>query len=853
MAYSRWANGNQVTYSGSYWYRFVIDREIDGNKISIRWGIESSASLYDSTNKAWTEVNSTGTTYTNTPISHSGADITWIKEATYTLSRGQSITADGWVEGLADGSGGGGRSNVTEVSYTYPALPPNQMSTPTITNLKTTTHTVNWTAPGTNGSAITGYQLVWETAGGSEVARIDVAASARSYNASGFLANSAYRVRIYAKSAAGNGVSSPWKDFTTPVAVPIAPGAPTVTRTSDTSHSLAWTRGSQTAGPYASQEVLRRTRTGGVWGAYSVIATLSASSTSYVDTTTSANKAYDYQVRATNASGSATSAASATVWTTPGVPTNPAAAKNAAGDIVVTWAAPSGAASAADLKYEVSETTDGSTWTVKATTAAGVLSYTHVSPDTALPHTYRVRAIVSPTGLVGSGLASAYVSTNTVQLLTPPAAPSNLTSSPAGTADRAQNIELAWTHNPLDSSPQTAYTLQHRAVGAGTWTTVGPTAGDVSLYTLPANTYPTGSAFEWRVLTYGLHANPGPYSAIATVQISSVPGVSIASPAPGEVLPSTSLTVSWTFSDPDGDPQGSWEAVLFEEGVPVEAKVGANTADNTTFAYRLQEKGYSVQVRVRDSRGLWSTPDTVSFTVDYPEPPIPVIDQSTWDWATATVSLDLSVPTPASGEVAVDHLEVWRSIDDGPWVLLVDDLPPETLSYLDPSPTVAGKNTYVVQAVSALPSTAQSAPVDVITPQDEDGRPGVWLSAGPGLSVVGCLRTEVSIDAKRVRERALQRYAGRAFPVEHEGEHVDETWQISGSLNLRWSKSVDPPDSPEAWLALGEAEGPFLLRAPDLFGAGPIYAYVSVDGPTVSRQRGGNVHTVSFSATRTEG
>ena len=585
-----------------------------------------------------------------------------------------------------------------------------------------------------------------------------------------------------------------------------------------------------------------------------------ASEPAAVDTTTAANKSYQYQIRGTNASGSATSGDSGTVWTTPGVPTSPAAAKNAAADIVVTWAAPSGSPGPAYVKYEVSESTDGgSVWTVLTITAAGALTYTHTAPSAVLPHMYRLRAIVSPTGLVGSGLTSSPVYTNTVQLLTPPAAPTNLTSSPAGTANRAQAIVLSWTYNSLDSSPQTKFTLQHRAVGAGSWTTVGPITGApgaLSTYTLAANTYPTGNAFEWQVLTYGLHANPGPYSAVATVQISSVPGVSISSPAAGAVVATAALTVSWSFSDPDGDPQGAWEATLFENGVPVETKVGSDTATSTTFAYRLQELAYTVQVRVRDSRGLWSTPDTKAFTVNYPEPPTPVIAATEWDWETGTVEIEITVPAPTGGQVAVQYLEVWRSIDDGPLIRIAAELPPDTISYQDTTPSVDGTNLYVVQTVSALPSAAQSNPANplatVVTPQDGDGRPGVWLSGGPGFTISARLATEVSVEAGRIRERVLRRYAGRPLPVEHSGEHVDETWQISGNLNLRWSKNIDAPESPEEWLALGALDGPFLLRSPALFGERPIYAYVSIEGPNVSRQIGGNVHAVSFTATRTE-
>lgn len=859
MARVRWVNGNQIAYGAGSWFRYVLDVDTPGDGgISVWWGVETLYSISDSTNAgdSYASAGAGLINHANTNYSHgAGGGVTWLRGEGFWITPGSTINFSGYVANLASVSG----ASSVSASWTRPALPPNQLANPVITDVTSTTMTGHFADNGTNGTPTTSYDVEWHYSDGSGLYYATTVPSSPVYGA-GLTPNRGYALRVRANSAAG---SSPWSGFTywtQAVAIPIAPTGLTVTRTSDTSHSLAWTRGSQTQGPYASQEILRSVLVNNAWQPATVIASLSGSATSYVDTTTVANKAYSYYVRATNASGVGTSASSLTVWTTPGVPTSQSAAKDASSNIVVTWAAPASAPGPNWLKYEVSESTDGGTvWSVLTTTAAGALSYTHTAPNASVPHMYRVRAIVSTTGEVGSGLASAYAVTNTVQLLTPPNAPTNLQNTPAGTADRAQTILLTWQHNPLDSTPQTKYTLQHRLAGTTPWTTVGPTTTAVSSYTLPANTYPTGSAFEWQVMTWGLHATGSPYSAIATTQISSTPGVSISSPAEASVVGGTSLTVNWTFSDPDSDPQGSWEATLYgPDGATLETRSGATTATTTTFAYRLADAtAYSVKVRVRDSRGLWSTLDTRNFTVAYPLPPTPVILGSIWDWKRATVELNISVPAPSGGQVAPIYLEVWRSIDDGPYELLVTNLPPLTVSYLDWTPTVAGKNSYVVVAVSDLPSLAQSLTTTpeatVTTPESGDGRPAVWLSGGTNFTQVGRLATEVSVDAGRLRERVLQRYAGRPLPVEHSGEHVAETWQVEGLLNLRWSQDVDLPESPEGWLALGALAGPFLLRAPALFGGQTIYTYVSIDGPTLARQVGGNVQKVSFTATRTEG
>lgn len=855
MARMRWVNGNQIAYGSASWFRYVLDVDVPGDgSITIWWGVETRYSISDSNNQGDTSVNGQAAPFSNVNFSHgAGGGVTWLRGEGFWIAPGSTISVSGYITNLASVAG----TSFVSAAWTRPALPPNQMAAPTISAITSTTMTGSFTAPGTNGAPIVNYDVEWHYADGSGLYYATTVGGSP-VQGSGLQPNRGYALRVRANSAAG---SSPWSAYTywtQAVAKPVATSAPSVTRNSNTSQSLTWTRGSQTQGPYASQQVLRATHTGGAWQPAVVIAALSGSATSYTDTTTVANRTYSYRIRATNASGSATSASAGSVWTTPGVPTNVQATKAASGNIVVSWGPPSGASAPEYLKYEVQWSTDGgSSWDPLQTTGFDARSYTHTSPDPSLPHRYRVRTVVGTTGEVGSGLTSGYVATSIVQLLTPPLAPTGLRSTPAGTVDRTQAITLTWQHNAVDSSEQTKYLLHHRRIGMIPWTVVGPVTSGDSSHTLPPNTYPAGVGFEWQVATWGLHAENSPLSAVSTVQLSSVPGVSISTPAEDAVIGGTSLTTSWTYSDPDGDPQGSWEATLFGPGGELlETRSGANTATSTTFTYRLQETAYSVKVRVRDSRGLWSPQDTRDFTVSYPLPPTPVVSGHLWDWQRGTVELSFTVPTPTSGQIAPTHLEVWRSIDDGAYERLIANLPPLSMSYLDTTPTVDGKNTYVVVAVSDLPSVAQSDPTvaaaNVVTPMATDGRPAVWINGGPGFTTVGRLATEVTVEASRTRERVLHRYAGRPMPVEHSGEHVTETWQVSGVLNLRWSGDVDAPDAPEDWLALGALPGPFLLRAPALFGGRPLYVYVSLDGPSVSRQAGGLVHQVSFTATRAE-
>src|SRR5690606_33737114 len=117
-----------------------------------------------------------------------------------------------------------------------------------------------------------------------------------------------------------------------PVNAPAAPTGLSATRVSDSRQDLAWTTHGASDAPYVSVEVARRAN-GGSWV---TIASLPAASTSYVDSTTSAGKVYDYAVRASNAAGPSVYSEWATISTPPLRPSAPSAAKTATGDIVVT-------------------------------------------------------------------------------------------------------------------------------------------------------------------------------------------------------------------------------------------------------------------------------------------------------------------------------------------------------------------------------------------------------------------------------------------------------------------------------------------------------------------------------------
>ena len=211
-----------------------------------------------------------------------------------------------------------------------------------------------------------------------------------------------------------------------------------------------------------TQSGVHAVSTGWQW---SVKATLGGTVASYSDTSTAANKKYQYRVRAWNGVGYSTSyATSGYVYTTPAAPTMCSAARNVT-DVVVTW----DNTSSHNDYYEVWESAGGAAYTLIATPARSAgYSYTHTAPSTAVTHSYKVRAkltLMTPT-LYG---ADSPVS-NTVGISGPPNAPTGLL--PSGVYVDAHNaILLDWNHNPVDGTAQTYREIWYRVSGGSdeTW------------------------------------------------------------------------------------------------------------------------------------------------------------------------------------------------------------------------------------------------------------------------------------------------------------------------------------------------------------------------------------------------
>ena len=378
-----------------------------------------------------------------------------------------------------------------------------------------------------------------------------------------------------------------------------------VTRNSDVSHLLQWSRQST----YSSVVVQRRTN-GGAW---TQVARPSGNAANWTDTTTRAGNKYDYRVAGVGGGGQSGWSNTATVYTSPSTPSGVSATRNG-NNIVVDVSGKPAYATGYNIR-------DGATQV-----ASNVqLPWTHVNPAAASTHTYTVQAV---RGSLTSGWSSA---SNTVQLISQPLAPTGLAPNGAVSVSDTATV-LKWKHNPVDSSAQSAGEARYRVKGVTAWTTRTVTTAQQFSVALDAAEY------EWQVRTKGAHPDWSPWSAIASATVIDRPGVAVTQP--GEVWTKRTVTATWSWSQDQSRPQSAWEAELHSPDGLLERRVGSGAGRSVAFTSKLVD-GVEYETIVKAATGdVWSDPAAQSFYVQVP-PAAPGDMSGVWSEESGAVTVDV--------------------------------------------------------------------------------------------------------------------------------------------------------------------------------------------------------------------
>lgn len=531
---------------------------------------------------------------------------------------------------------------------------------------------------------------------------------------------------------------------------PLALTSLTVTRVSDGQQNLSW---SIPAGVTNTEVVIQRRTNDGAW---TQVGRPSGNVSSWSDTTTVANRKYEYRVAGVRSGRQAAWTGTVTVYTTP-APPGVVSAEKIGSNIQVT---------ATDLPpyataYDVQESTNGGgSW---STLQSGVTSWpwTHVSPSNAVTHTYRVRS-------TRGALVSAYSDpSNTVALLAPPNPPTGLV--PNGVAVAAGTVRFQWVHNPVDTTAQTAYELRHRLVGGPSWTTLsGTTAAyrDVSL---------TASATdrEWQVRTKGSHASWSDWSAVALVSVITVPGVAVTQP--GDTWGEPVLPVQWSWSQAEGRPQSAWRVRLFDVALNLlEEREGSGDVSSVTLNYRVAT-GQTYIVEVQAATGsVWSAWASQQFDTLFVPPAVPDVSGG-WTEPDGSVTLTVEEGVEDPAPPATVSVTVERAVDGGDtWELVLVTVPGVTFS--DGESLSNGETLYRVTAIAA-----SGAASTVIYPVIADSG-AVWLSGGIGFSRTARLPLNPTVRLRASRVRSVEHYEGRTRGVGYAGEQTSLTVEVGGAL-----------------------------------------------------------------------
>lgn len=351
-------------------------------------------------------------------------------------------------------------------------------------------------------------------------------------------------------------------------------------------------------------------------------------------------------------SGSATAAVDvwvgARVLRPPSSPTNLKAARNAAASIDLSWT--NNASNAASTL--IWRKKKGKDWVKVYDQGVVRTSYTD-SPGIG-SFAYRVQYWNSD-GFSGYSNATDYIVT-----LCAPAAPTLVSPASGATVDaNAGTALLAWRHNSIDTSKQSAAEVRCSADGT-TWMTLSATTAQSASVVIAGNT-----SVQWQVRTKGAHADFSPWSGVSMFLVRTPPVATLSVVSPITTVP---VTTTWTYDDATGTQASAVLSVLDSSGAEVfkAAIVGAEKSRTISDAEWTPKQGqsYTVRLTVVSTTSLAYTTQKV-VTVDYAPPPAPscavVIDPD-------TASVEITV-REGSGAVATRSMSVFR--DD---VLVADGL-----------------------------------------------------------------------------------------------------------------------------------------------------------------------------------
>jgi hypothetical protein len=453
---------------------------------------------------------------------------------------------------------------------------------------------VSWAVPASlNGGVLSGYRVEYKLSSGSTWSSASVSSSTLAYQITGLTNGSAYDVRVFAVTAAGDSVAGVISGTVTPSTTASNTVAPAVTGTAAvgavlTTNAGTWSTGGETPS-YTYQWQVSATGLGS-WSDIS-----GATGTTYTVTAAESGSFIRSVVTATNGSGAVSAASNSTTVVLNGLAAAPTALSVAAGNaqLALSWTTPSllngGVISNYVIEYRVSGATN---WTTFTHTASTSTSATITGLTNASAYDWRVSAVTA----AGAGTIATY----TAALASTPFTTASYTSgiNLSGTAAVSRTLSTTdgtWVDN--GRSITYSYKWQFSSDGSTGWADItGETSSTLTLASAQSGTFVRSTV----IATNAAGATTAYSSASSQIQTG---------------LPSAPQSITATRGNATADVSWSAPATLnggVLSGYQVQYKVStgstwttAATVADTATAYQITNltNGTAYDIRVIASTG----------------------------------------------------------------------------------------------------------------------------------------------------------------------------------------------------------------------------------------------------------
>jgi len=730
----------------------------------------------------------------------------------------------------ANGTGNYSSASSAVTPSTTPATPAFATVTPGNGSVSLT-----WTAPANGGSAITGYAVETSSDDGahwSAPLASALTSTATSATVTGLTNGTGYAFRIAATNANGTGSFSDPSSAVTPLAVPDAPTAVTVTGDNG-SATVSWTAPADNGDPITAYEVRYSTDSGTSWTS---AGTAYASSPVTV-TGLSNGTAYVFDVAASNSAGQgAFSAASGSVTpaTVPGAPTQVAGSAGD-GQVSVSWTAPSSNGGNAISGYDVEWSTDGgTTWSAPLAAAQSststVASVTGLTNGTA--YVFRVAAING----VGTGAFSGSSSG-----VTPATVPGTPTAAGATSSD--QSATVSWTAPANGGSAITSYDVRYSTDGGTSWTSLGVAyAGSPAVVSGLTN----GTSYRFDVAAIngvGASSYSDPTSAVVPAGVPAAPTAVTATRGDGQA------SVAWTGPSANGSALTGFTVRYSTDGGTSWTTVGTSYSSSPAVVTGLTNgTSYVFDVAATNGVGTGTYSSASTGVVPAGVPAVPTGVTATRGNAQATVSWT----NPSGNGAALTGFQIRYSTDNGStWSAgapyssspaIVTGLTNGTSYVFEVAATNAvGTGSYSTQSAAVVPARAPAAPGSVTATRGNASASVSWTTPADNGSAITSYVVRYSTDGTHWTP-AAQSYDGSPATVTGLTNGTSYVFDVAavnaigtGTFSAA-SSSVTPATTPDPPTSVVGTSGPAQVSVawtPGATGGSAVTSYTvrySTDG-----------------------